>query len=124
MTHEELIEMHAMVHDADQRSKSNTHRLDKMEERQDNLDKLVASVAVMAEKQENMGKAVEEIKTTVKTMASSSTVNTLKEDVESLKSKCQTLGCCCGQGYHAACGRNYRLYAGKTGTWLKGEIYG
>lgn len=87
MTHEELIEMHAMVHDADQRSKSNTHRLDKMEERQDNLDKLVASVAVMAEKQDNMGKTVDEIKTTVKAMASTTTVNTLKQDVETLKSK-------------------------------------
>lgn len=87
MTHEELIEMHAMVHDADQRSKSNTHRLDKMEERQDNLDKLVTSVAVMAEKQENMSEAVEEIKTTVKSMASSTDVAAIKTDVETMKAK-------------------------------------
>jgi len=69
MTHEELIEMHAMVHDADQRSKSNTHRLDKMEERQDNLDKLVSSVSVMAEKQERMEGDIGEIKTDVKSLA-------------------------------------------------------
>ena len=69
MTHEELIEMHAMVHDADQRSKSNTHRLDKMEERQDNLDKLVTSVSVMAEKQDRMETDIGEIKTDVRTMA-------------------------------------------------------
>lgn len=69
MTHEELIEMHAMVHDADQRSKSNTHRLDKMEERQDNLDKLVTSVSVMAEKQERMEGDIGEIKTDVKSLA-------------------------------------------------------
>lgn len=69
MTHEELIEMHAMVHDADQRSKSNTRRLDKMEERQDNLDKLVTSVSVMAEKQDRMETDIGEIKTDVRTMA-------------------------------------------------------
>ena len=32
------------VAEIDQRSKSNTHRLDKVVERQDNLDKLVSSV--------------------------------------------------------------------------------
>jgi hypothetical protein len=58
-----------MVHDADQRSKSNTHRLDKMEERQDNLDKLVTSVSVMAEKQDRMETDIGEIKTDVRTMA-------------------------------------------------------
>lgn len=87
MTHEELIEMHRVSTEANDRSKSNTHRIDRLEERQDNLDKLVTSVAVMAEKQENMSEAVEEIKTTVKSMASSADVATVKEDVENLKAK-------------------------------------
>ena len=65
MTHEELIKMHEVVVEANDRSKSNTHRIDRMEKRQDNLDKLVTSVAVMAEKQEAMGETVEEIKTNV-----------------------------------------------------------
>ena len=34
----------AAIADVESRAKSNTHRLDKMEERQDNLDKLVAGV--------------------------------------------------------------------------------
>ena len=39
------------VTEIDQRSKSNTHRLDKVEERQDNLDKLVSSVSALANEQ-------------------------------------------------------------------------
>ena len=42
------------VAEIDQRSKSNTHRLDKVVERQDNLDKLVSSVAVLATRQETV----------------------------------------------------------------------
>ena len=42
------------VAEIDQRSKSNTHRLDKVEERQDNLDKLVSSVEVLATRQETV----------------------------------------------------------------------
>ena len=38
-------EIAAAIADVESRAKSNTHRLDKMEERQDNLDKLVAAVA-------------------------------------------------------------------------------
>lgn len=87
MTHEEMIAMHQMAIEANDRSKSNTHRIDRLQARQDNLDKLVTSVAVMAEKQENMSEAVEEIKTTVKSMASSADVATVKEDVEVLKTK-------------------------------------
>lgn len=87
MTHEEQIAMHQMCVEANDRSKSNTHRIDRLEERQDNLDKLVTSVAVMAEKQENMSEAVEEIKTTVKSMASSTDVKAVQADVEVLKAK-------------------------------------
>lgn len=52
----------------DQRAKSNTHRLDKVEERQDNLDKLVSSVAMLANEQERIKDDVTEIKTDVKTL--------------------------------------------------------
>ena len=79
--------MHEMCVAADSRSKSNTHRIDEIAKRQDNLDKLVTSVAVMAEKQENMSEAVDEIKVTVKNMASSTDVDAIKSDVETLKEK-------------------------------------
>ena len=42
MSNEEIA---AAIADVESRAKSNTHRLDKMEERQNNLDKLVAAVA-------------------------------------------------------------------------------
>ena len=87
MTHEELIQMHRVSTEAYDRSKNNTHRIDRLEERQDNLDKLVSSVAVLAERQENMGEAVEEIKTTVKGMASSADVTAIRNDVQDLKAK-------------------------------------
>ena len=51
------------------RAKSNQRRLDEMEKRQDNLDSLVSSVAVMASEQEHIKEDVGEIKTTVNTMA-------------------------------------------------------
>jgi hypothetical protein len=52
------------------RSESNTHRLDDLERRQDNLDALVSTVAVIANKQEHMDGDLQEIKTTVKSIAS------------------------------------------------------
>ena len=56
------------VTEIDQRSKSNTHRLDKVEERQDNLDKLVSSVSALANEQEHIKEDVTEIKTDVKSL--------------------------------------------------------
>ncbi len=56
------------VAEIDQRSKSNTHRLDKMELRQDNLDKLVASVTALANEQEHIKADVTEIKADVKSL--------------------------------------------------------
>lgn len=50
------------------RSKSNTKRLDEVEVRQDNLDKLVTSVQVLATKQENVESDVKEIKADVKSL--------------------------------------------------------
>lgn len=51
------------------RSKSNTHRLEEVEKRQDNLDKLTTSVSLLAEREERMESDVKEIKTDVKALA-------------------------------------------------------
>ena len=48
------------------RSKSNAHRLDEVEKRQDNLDALVISVEKLAIKEQNVENDVKEIKTDVK----------------------------------------------------------
>lgn len=66
MTHEELI---ALTHDNEQRSKSNTHRIDKLEEQQKQLSDLVSSVAVLAERQNQIGDDVNSIKRELKTLA-------------------------------------------------------
>lgn len=50
------------------RSKSNTKRLEEVENRQDNLDTLVATVAVLAEKESNVENDVKEIKSDVKSI--------------------------------------------------------
>lgn len=50
------------------RAKSNTHRLEEVEKRQDNLDELVASVAVFAKEQEHIQADVKEIKADVKAL--------------------------------------------------------
>ncbi len=47
------------------RTKSNTHRLDDMETRMDNLDKLVTSVEVLATRQQAVEADVKEIKGSV-----------------------------------------------------------
>ena len=50
------------------RSKSNTHRLEEMERRQDNLDDLVSTVKVLAVREENVENDVKEIKNDVKSI--------------------------------------------------------
>lgn len=52
------------------RSKSNTHRLDDLERRQDNLDDLVSTVKVLAVREEQVENDVKEIKSDVKSLAS------------------------------------------------------
>ena len=54
------------------RSKSNTKRLDEVEKRQDDLDDLVTTVKVLATREENVENDVKEIKRDVKDMASKS----------------------------------------------------
>lgn len=50
------------------RAKSNTHRLDELEKRQDNLDELVGTVKVLAVREENVESDVKEIKNDVKSL--------------------------------------------------------
>ena len=50
------------------RSKSNQHRLDEMEKRQDNLDDLVSTVKVLADREERVEGDVREIKGDVKSL--------------------------------------------------------
>ena len=66
MTHEELI---ALTHDNEQRSKSNAHRIDKLEEQQKQLSDLVSAVAVLAERQNQIGDDVNSIKCEIKVLA-------------------------------------------------------
>lgn len=56
--------------EVEERSKSNTHRLDDMERRQDNLDELVGTVKVLADREERVEDDVKEIKNDVKTLTS------------------------------------------------------
>ena len=54
--------------ETEERSKSNTHRLDDLERRQTDLEKLVATVAVMAERVKNVEGKVDGISADVKTL--------------------------------------------------------
>lgn len=54
--------------DVEARSKSNQHRLDEMEKRQDNLDDLVSTVKVLADREERVEGDVREIKGDVKSL--------------------------------------------------------
>ena len=62
--------MTEMEHDrltrVEYRSKSNTHRIESLEKRQDDTEKLVTSVAIIAEKQKDMEGDVKEMKGDVK----------------------------------------------------------
>ena len=52
----------------EERSKSNSHRIDSLEKRQDNLDELVGTVKVLAVREENVETDVKEIKSDVKSL--------------------------------------------------------
>lgn len=56
--------------EVEERSKSNTHRIDELERRQNNVEKLATSVEVLATQQKSLKEDIGEIKTDVKTMAS------------------------------------------------------
>lgn len=54
--------------EVEDRSKSNSHRLNEMEKRQDNLDELVGTVKVLADREERVEDDVKEIKSDVKSL--------------------------------------------------------
>lgn len=56
--------------EVEERSKSNQHRLDDLEKRQDNFDDLIGSVRVLADREERVESDVKEIKDDVKTLTS------------------------------------------------------
>ena len=58
--------------EVEERSKSNTKRLDDMERRQDDLDELVSTVKVLAVREENVESDVKEIKSDVKSLTNKS----------------------------------------------------
>ena len=56
--------------EVEERTKSNQHRLDAVEKRQDDLDELVGTVKVLALREETVEKDVKEIKDDVKSLTS------------------------------------------------------
>lgn len=56
----------------EERSKSNSHRIDSLEKRQDDLDELVGTVKVLAVREENVESDVKEIKSDVKSLTGKS----------------------------------------------------
>lgn len=52
----------------EERAKSNTHRMDELEKRQDNLDELVGTVKVLAVREEAVENDVKEMKSDVKSL--------------------------------------------------------
>ena len=64
------MEIEHRLTEVEERSKSNTHRLDKLEKRQDDLDDLVGTVKALAVREENVETDVKEIKADVKSLTS------------------------------------------------------
>lgn len=56
--------------EVESRSKSNSHRIEDIERRQNNLDDLVSTVKVLAVREENVENDVKEIKNDVKSLTS------------------------------------------------------
>lgn len=56
--------------EVEERSKSNTHRIDKFEKQQSEFVELVSSVKVLAEREQNVENDVKEIKSDVKSLTS------------------------------------------------------
>lgn len=62
------IKMEHRLTEVEARSKSNEHRIDDLEKKHDNLEKLATAVNVLAVREENVEKTVTEIKDDVKTL--------------------------------------------------------
>ena len=54
--------------EVEERSKANTHRIDNLEKKQDNLDKLVGAVEILADREKRVEGDVKEIKDDVKSI--------------------------------------------------------
>lgn len=66
----EQQELAIRLGEVESRSKSNTHRLDKVEEKLENNERMINNIAVMAQRQDAMDSDIKEIKTDVKSLAS------------------------------------------------------
>lgn len=62
------MEIEHRLTEVEARSKSNSHRLDEMEKRQDDLDELVSTVKVLADREVRVENDVKEIKDDVKSI--------------------------------------------------------
>ena len=62
------IEVERRLTETEQRSKSNTHRIDELERRQDNLEKLVTSVEVLANRMQTLENTMAEVRTDVRSL--------------------------------------------------------
>lgn len=56
----------------EERAKSNSHRIEEVEKRQDNLDKIAGAVEALAVREENVESVVTEIKSDVKSLTGKS----------------------------------------------------
>lgn len=63
------LEHERRLTEVEERAKSNSHRLEDVEHRQDKLDELVSTVKVLATREETVENDVKEIKTDVKSLA-------------------------------------------------------
>lgn len=66
------LEHEKRLTEVEARSKSNAHRLDEVERRQDDLGELVGTVKALAIREENVESDVKEIKSDVKSLAGKS----------------------------------------------------
>ena len=64
------VQIEHRLTEVEDRSKSNSHRLDELEKRQDHLDDLVSTVKVLAVREETVENDVKEIKEDVKSLTS------------------------------------------------------
>ena len=66
------LEHEKRLTEVESRSKSNAHRIDELEKRQNDLDELVGTVKALAVKEERVESDVKEIKNDVKTLTGKS----------------------------------------------------
>jgi len=64
------IELREKIARIDERSKSNTHRIDAAEKKLEESEKLLNTIALVAQRQSDMDGDIKEIKTEVKTLTS------------------------------------------------------